>query len=379
MKQKLIQISIRRECTQSFFIACMMVMTFFIYAQTGICAVTAERILPQTSFMKGQEQFKVEIQISGEEDTVFIKEKIPTGWIVNRILNNGVLNGDTISWEITSLSGSSIIRYYLNAPDDAENDAQFSGTVNDIPIGGDSVMELRRSIPTPGKQVPMYSSLYNYWLYLPSDYSEQEGQWPLIIFLHGGCMVGTELDLVLTHYDVSVLTVLENAENAEIVPELFQSIVVSPQSTTMEWDIERLNEFIIELLSTYSIDPNRVNLNGHNIGADACWAFANQYPDLLASFFSGGMMTTPPTVSANMAGLPVWVFEFEIFKTIDHDVIESCVNELKALGGECVYTLIPSLSEYGVEDLDYDPELYKWFMKQNKQSRFSGVEYWEMY
>ena len=192
-------------------------------------------------------------------------------------------------------------------------------------------------------------------------------------------MVGDDLDLVLTYYETSILTVLENQDNADIVPELFQSIVVSPQSTTTEWDIQRLYDFLDELVSTYSIDPNRICVYGHNIGADAGWTLANEYPDLLAAFFSGGMMTTPPIVTANMSGLPVWALEFEIYQTIPITAIESCVNELRALGGECVYTLIPTESDYTVEDLYYDPELYHWFLQQNKQSRLSGTAYWELY
>lgn len=360
-------------------IATLIVVFLWTWIPFGNAAVTAERVLSKVYFLNGQANIMIELQFSGEEKTVLIDEQIPTGWIIKRIRDNGVLNGDTISWEITSLSGSSYVRYYLDAPVDAGNDAQFSGTVNGEPIGGENVLPLRRSIPAPGKQVPMYGSLYNYWLYLPSGYSDQAGQWPLILFLHGGCIVGTDLDLVLTHYDVSVLTILENPDDAEIVPELFQSIVVSPQSTVLEWDIKHLNEFLTELMSTYAIDPNRLYLYGHANGADACWAMANEYPNLLAAFFSGGMLTTAPTVSENMAGLPVWVFETEVFRTIPIATIESCMDEIKALGGECGYTLIPATTPLGLTDVYYNREIYQWLLKQNKQSRLSATSNWEMY
>ncbi len=343
-----------------------------IFGQAVECAVKGERILPRPYYLQGQDQLMIKIEITGEADSVVIQETIPPGWTLHRATNNASVNGRNLTWELASFSGITRVLYYVNTPDAAENDAQFSGTINGDPIGGESVMPLRQSIPAAGKHVPMYDSLYNYWLYLPSGYSDQEGQWPLLLFLHG-CIVGTDLDLVLTHYGVSILTILENPDNAEIVPELFQSIVVSPQSTTTEWDIHRLKDFLNELFSTYSIDPNRVYVYGHAGGADAGWAMANEFPDLLAAFFSGGSMMTPPTVSAKMAGLPVRILEFETFQTIPHNVIESCVDELRALGGECVYTFVPWDSGFTVEDHYYDPELYKWFLKQNRQSRM-GVE-----
>ncbi|RJP23653.1 MAG: hypothetical protein C4527_19925 [Candidatus Omnitrophota bacterium] len=361
----------------------MVVMAVMIFTcmwiPIGKAAVTGERILPRPYYLQGQQNLMVKIQITGEEDSVIIHETIPLGWTVYRTLNNGIVNDRTISWELTSVSGSTKVTYYVNTPDIVGNDAQFSGVINGDPIGGDHVMAPRQPIPTPGKQVPMYDPLYNYWLYLPSDYSEQEGQWPILLFLHGGCLTGTDLDLVLTHYTVSVLTILENPDDAQKVPELFQSIVVSPQSTTLVWDINRLKDFCAELLSTYSIDPNRLYLMTHASGADAGWALANEFPDLLAAFYSGGMLATAPSVSANMAGLPVWVFETELFKTISLSIIESCINEIRTLGGECVYTYIPATTTFSLTDVYYNPEIYRWFLRQNKQSRFSGIAHWEMY
>lgn len=362
---------------------------FLLFLILTICvqaiesSVRAERIFPYSFFIQGQEEIKVKIQFTGESDSTIVEETIPPGWTVNKV-RQGTVNGRTIRWEVTSSWLTRGIEYYVHVPSSPEGDAHFSGTVNDEIIGGDCVMEFRRSIPTPGKQVPMYSSLYNYWLYLPPEYTDQEGQWPLILFLHGMCMIGTDLSIVLTHYDYSPLTILGNPDHEELFPELFQSIVIAPQSTTAIWDTETLYEFLIELFSTYSIDTNRVYLYGHAGGADAGWIMANEYPDLLAAFYSGGMLTNvatnPPRVTENIAGLPVWLFEAAIYHSTQvQSVVDNLVNELRAYGGECKLTFMPYNNAFKEADIYFDPELYKWLLNQNKQERLSGLNYWHIY
>ncbi|RJP23657.1 MAG: hypothetical protein C4527_19945 [Candidatus Omnitrophota bacterium] len=356
----------------------VMLITFFtlIWVPISHADVTAERVLPQSYYLQNQQNLMVKIKITGEADSVIITETIPTGWSIYRVLNDGVVNGNTISWELTAVSGSTKVTYYVNTPDAAESDAVFSGVINGDPIGGNNVMVFHQ--PTPGMQLPMSNSFYQYWLYLPSDYSDQEGQRPLILFLHGPCIVDLNLDEVLIYYDASPLIILENPDHAETYPELFQSIVVSPYSTTPAWDIQRLKDFLTELLSTYSIDPNRVYLIGHAIGGDAGWKFANSYPDVLAAFFSF-QLNNIPSVSANLAGFPVWLYEFETQYFIPFESIEACVNDLASVGAQYVYTLIPKEIEPLRAYVFNNPELYRWLHQQNKQTRLSGIADWEMY
>ncbi len=340
-------------------------------------AVTADRIMPRPFYFPGQQRMVIYIEVTGEAESVVVKETLPDGWTVNSIGSPGLLNDRIITWEIPEFSGYAKLRCIINAPEFADGDAVFSGVVNEDEIGGEQVMQFHH--PTPGKQVPLNtSSYYEHWLYLPPDYSDQEGQWPLILFLHGPCMVGTELNEVMIHYDDSPLTILENKENSEIVPELFQSIVVSPLSTTMPWGVARIKNFLAEMISTYSINPNRIYLMGHAIGGDAGWEFANNYPDVLAAFYSLEL-NSPPSVTENMTGLPVWVCEFEGQHWINLSSVDKCVNKLTELNGKCKYTLIPTDVEPSVSDMFSNPELYRWFHQQNKQSGLSGIDYWEMY
>ncbi|RJP23655.1 MAG: hypothetical protein C4527_19935 [Candidatus Omnitrophota bacterium] len=359
-------------------LAVMLVMVFsLIWIPIGYAAVTAERILPRSYYLPGQQRMAINIQITCEAESVVIRETIPPGWTIYSVGQAGLVHERTITWEIPSYSGSLQIRYIVNAPAIADSDAVFSGMVNEVEIGGDKLMQFHR--PTPGKQVPLNpGEYYQYWLYLPSDYSDQEGQWPLILFLHGACIVGSDLDLVLNHYDDSSLAILKNPNNAESFPALFQCIVVSPQSTTARWNKQDLKGFLMELQSTYSIDPDRVYLIGHGIGGADGWDFANENPESVAAFISI-IAAIKPAGTENLADIPFWVFQEEANTTVTITEIESMLDQVRAHGGNVKCTTYPPEIEDILAPTFNNPEIYAWLLQQNKRSSASGLTYWEMY
>ncbi len=350
-----------------------------ICGQAVECAVTAERILPQSFYLAGQQELGIVIQLSGEAESVIVEETVPAGWTVTSA-GNGTVNGRTIVWELTPFSDSSKsasrLTYSVNAPDAPNHDAQFSGTVNDDPIGGDQVMEFRAPVPAPGKQAPMNGSLYQHWLYLPPGYSEAGNPRPLILFLSGACQKIDDLVLLVSYYvyDDAPLTILENPNQAVSFPELFQSIVVSPLNAAPQWDIHRLKDFLNELLSVYSIDPSRVYVIGHGIGAAGGWDFANEYPESVAAFISVFGMVKP-TKTENLANVPCWIFQSETNPAISVTEIESWTEQVRSQGGNARYTIYPSDIPMSHGLTFNNPEIYAWLWQQTK----SGIRYWETY
>ena len=163
-----------RWITRNAFAIALNIAFLWTWIPIGDAAVTAERTLPQWYFLQGQQKLTIRIQITGEADSVMIHETIPPGWTVYRA-DNATVNDRTLSWELTSFSGSSYVLCYVNAPETAEEDAQFSGTINGDPIGGDQVMEFRAPVATPGKQVPIYGSIYITiaYIFLPTIRSKE--------------------------------------------------------------------------------------------------------------------------------------------------------------------------------------------------------------
>ena len=101
-------------------------------------------------------------------------------------------------------------------------------------------------IPTPGKQVPMKTGLaYPYWLYLPEEYGTIEQDWPMILFLHGGPMIGSMGSLT----NGALTSFLNFSSNREKYPELFQCVVVSPYCYEEWWTNSLLYEVVTEVSS----------------------------------------------------------------------------------------------------------------------------------
>lgn len=106
--------------------------------------VTAERMLPGEAYTPGLEYWII-IALRGEGNGVTVVETPPAGWTTGRIADNGAMQGDSIVWNLASVSGSDSVRYFAAPPEESRQDAVFSGTVDGTAIGGMTVM--RNLIP----------------------------------------------------------------------------------------------------------------------------------------------------------------------------------------------------------------------------------------
>lgn len=119
-----------------------------------------------------------------------------------------------------------------------------------------------------------------YLLYFPESYGKDEQRWPLLVHLHGGGGVGTDVAR-LPHYPL--------VRRLEKEPD-FPFVVVTPQcppgvatghgplGNTWTEHGELVDALIDSLLETYQLDPDRVVLVGHSMGGYGAWYLAHRYP-----------------------------------------------------------------------------------------------------
>ena len=116
----------------------------------------------------------------------------------------------------------------------------------------------------------------NYLLYLPKDYGVQgEKKWPLILYLHGGMGRGDDLEKVMWYPLPKMLSQNDS----------FPFVVITPQCPAGEmWtDTGLLISLLDEVLSAYSIDPDRVYLAGYSMGGNGAWYLAYKHPERFAA------------------------------------------------------------------------------------------------
>lgn len=105
-------------------------------------AIAAVRTLPELTdlvFEPG-ESYDVIVHVGGADTSALVTEEVPEGWAVSNISHDGVLDGNTITWDMSEFSGGERLTYTVTAPQDASEDAVFAGGVNGIAtFGGDVI------------------------------------------------------------------------------------------------------------------------------------------------------------------------------------------------------------------------------------------------
>lgn len=202
-----------------------------------------------------------------------------------------------------------------------------------------------------------------FWLYLPQTY-DNEQSWPLILSLHG--YVGNQPNL--------------NIVREQTPPEYLGAevelpfIVVSPQATEgpQNWSqyFEPLDELIMYLSESLSIDSEAQFLTGLSMGTSAVWEWAMASPERFA-----GIAVVAGTASMDalteevcqLRDLPVWIAHSEIdeLPIASH---RAAADFLEGCGSTSVHFKVFSDLEHmeTIESTFAGPELYDWMLIQEQ-------------
>jgi predicted peptidase len=198
----------------------------------------------------------------------------------------------------------------------------------------------------------------NYLLYLPQNYDQQE-QWPLLLFLHGGGERGDDLELLKIHGPPKLVA----------AGQQFPMIIVSPQCPTDErWQSVTLLALLDDLCERYKVDQDRIYVTGISMGGFGLWALAFDAPDrfaALAPICGGGETYWAKTIKH----VPVWAFHGELDEGVPVRRSLEMVDELKKLGADPKLTVFPGVGHISWPAVYDDPAFYEWLLAQKRVER----------
>lgn len=210
-----------------------------------------------------------------------------------------------------------------------------------------------------------------YRMYVPTTFDPAK-TYPLIITLHG--LGGTE-DSFFTGYD-------------RAFPPLAEThgyIVASPFGYRVDggygWGVgeppadkaaRRSREFseqdvmkVLEIVRTqYKIDPKRIYLTGHSLGAIGTWLIAPKYPDLFAAIATFSGSGAPQTLE-RIKNVPEFVVHGDADPTVNVRGSRAMVARMKELGIDVTYTEVPGGNHGNVVAPNF-PALFEFFDKHKK-------------
>ncbi len=197
----------------------------------------------------------------------------------------------------------------------------------------------------------------HYWQYLPDNYAtDTTTQFPLVVFLHGGGEVGTDLELVKKHGLPKLI-----AEG-----QSFPFVLVAPQNPRDQlWDDALALAVLDRAMATHRIDPDRVYLTGLSRGGFGTWRLAIQHPDRFAAIApvcGGGV----PDYAQRLKDVPVWAFHGAKDRVIPLSRTVAMVEALLAAGGNVKLTVYPEAGHDSWTETYNNPALYDWLLQQSR-------------
>ncbi|MFK7787381.1 MAG: dienelactone hydrolase family protein [Crocinitomicaceae bacterium] len=208
-------------------------------------------------------------------------------------------------------------------------------------------------------------SSYNYWINLPSD-SILNSRPPVLIFLHGRSLSGTDLNKVKRY------GVISEVEKGRQIP----AIVIAPQvKSGSAWSPDKLLTLLKDIQSQYVTDTNRVYVCGMSMGGYGTLHFIGKYPEKLTAGVAlcGGGKSGD---ACNLSKVPLWIQHGTADKPVPVSESRKIVKAIKACDGgkNLIYKEIAGASHGAMEREFRKNDMYDWLFSKVKEGEIVEEE-----
>ncbi|HBS88218.1 MAG: hypothetical protein A2W91_04570 [Bacteroidetes bacterium GWF2_38_335] len=198
------------------------------------------------------------------------------------------------------------------------------------------------------------SADYPFILYLPSK-DICPGPLPVIVFLHGRSLSGTDLSLVKRY------GVIDAIERGRKIP----AIVIAPQvNRPHSWEPDKVLTVLNYVQKNYKTDLSRVYVVGMSLGGYGTFHFAGKYPERVAAAVAlcgGGNVND----ACNIAKTNIWIQHGQKDVAVLSSESVKMYDAIKACNpvGKCELTLYPNLGHSELAREFTKDTLYNWIFQ----------------
>ena len=198
---------------------------------------------------------------------------------------------------------------------------------------------------------------YNFWVSVPDTYEEERGEIPVVLFLHGASLRGTDLNRVRKYGPLDAISMGRDID----------AIIIAPQNPGGAWDSYKVLDILNWVTKQYDVDTNRIYLIGMSLGGFGTIEFLANHAEKIAA----SMELCGGTIRKDLCKLntvPLWI----IHGTAERAVPVSRAQEIYESMKKCGSTDLLRLDKWaGVNHGDlarlfYLKETYQWLFAHSK-------------
>jgi predicted peptidase len=209
-----------------------------------------------------------------------------------------------------------------------------------------------------------------YRLLKPENYDATR-KYPLLIYLHGS---GEKGNNNVSQMKPEVVTFLLSPQMREKYP-CFAMVPQCPRDDSWpkigypESGVSNAGKMVLEVIEElekeFSIDPQRLYIGGHSMGAYGTWDLIGRYPDLFAAGFSisGAYL---PARAALVKDVPLWAFQGDKDGNVSVKTVREMIAAVEKAGGKPKYTEYPGAGHGIASTVLQDPTLPEWLFAQKR-------------
>ena len=197
---------------------------------------------------------------------------------------------------------------------------------------------------------------YPFWINVPAN--EKAEKQPVLIFLHGKSLSGTDLNRVKRY------GVLRAMERGRKIP----AIVIAPQLAKGSWNPDKVLEILEYVQKNYNTDTSRIYVCGMSLGGYGTLHFAGKHADKITAAVAicgGGNIAD----GCNLATIPLWIQHGDKDFIVPISESEKVVNAIRNCKKKAnlIFTVIKGGNHSSVEQLFHEDAMYDWLFAQKRE------------
>ena len=198
---------------------------------------------------------------------------------------------------------------------------------------------------------------YNFWVSVPDTYEEQKGTIPVVLFLHGASLRGTDLNRVRRYGPLDAISMGRD----------INAIIIAPQNPGGAWNSYKVLDILNWVCKQYDVDTNRIYLIGMSLGGFGTIEFLANHAEKIAA----SMELCGGTIRKDLCKLntvPLWIIHGTADRAVPVSRAQEIYESMKKCGPTDLLRLDkwPGVNHGDLARLFYLKETYDWLFAHSK-------------